>query len=227
MSHAVQEHVEAAGLSIVRSLVGHGVGREMHEDPQIPNYGDPGTGILLEEGMVLAVEPMVTAGRHAVRVGDDHWAIYSQDGSLAAHFEFTIAITAAGPRILTPWHEAAGARMSPARTRASHRTRAGRMAPRCCARASAAARARPPLLTSRVALGARFPRARGALQHGSGDCNGLQSRAVGTTGNSRRERTSVKVRPSVKPMCEKCKIIRRNGRVLVICSNPRHKQRQG
>ena len=105
VSHAVQQHVEAAGLSIVRSLVGHGVGREMHEEPQIPNYGDAGTGIPLEEGMVLAVEPMVTAGRHAVRVGDDHWAIYSQDGSLAAHFEFTIAVTAAGPRILTPWHE--------------------------------------------------------------------------------------------------------------------------
>jgi methionyl aminopeptidase len=106
VSHAVQQHVEAAGLSIVRSLVGHGVGREMHEEPQIPNYGNPGTGIPLEEGMVMAVEPMVTAGRHAVRVGDDHWAIYSQDGSLAAHFEFTIAVTAAGPRILTPWHEA-------------------------------------------------------------------------------------------------------------------------
>ena len=96
VSHAVQQHVEAAGLSIVRSLVGHGIGRDMHEEPQIPNYGSPGTGIPLEEGMVLAVEPMVTAGRHAVRVGDDHWAIYSQDGSLAAHFEFTIAITAAG-----------------------------------------------------------------------------------------------------------------------------------
>jgi methionyl aminopeptidase len=114
ISHAVQRHVEAAGLSIVRSLVGHGIGREMHEDPQIPNYGSPGTGVLLEEGMVLAVEPMVTAGRHAVRVGDDHWAIYSQDGSLAAHFEFTIAITAAGPRILTPWHEAKGARYAAA-----------------------------------------------------------------------------------------------------------------
>jgi len=115
VSYAVQEHVEAAGLSIVRSLVGHGVGREMHEEPQIPNYGTPGTGIVLEEGMVFAVEPMVTAGRHPVRVGDDHWAIYSQDGSLAAHFEFTIAITAAGPRILTPWHEAAGARMAPSK----------------------------------------------------------------------------------------------------------------
>ncbi len=110
VSHAIQEHVEAEGLSIVRSLVGHGIGRSMHEDPQIPNYGKPGTGILLEEGMVLAIEPMVTAGRHAIRVADDHWSIYSQDGSLAAHFEFTIAITAAGPRILTPWHEAGNGR---------------------------------------------------------------------------------------------------------------------
>ncbi len=110
VSHAVQEHVEAAGLSIVRTLVGHGVGRSMHEDPQIPNYGDPGTGVVLEEGMVLAVEPMVTAGRHSVRVGEDHWAIYSQDGSLAAHFEFTIAVTADGPRILTPWHEVGNGR---------------------------------------------------------------------------------------------------------------------
>jgi methionyl aminopeptidase len=110
VSHAIQEHVEGAGLSIVRSLVGHGIGRSMHEEPQIPNYGKPGTGIVLEEGMVLAVEPMVTAGRHAIRVADDHWSIYSQDGSLAAHFEFTIAITAAGPRILTPWHEAGNGR---------------------------------------------------------------------------------------------------------------------
>ncbi len=105
VSHATQAVVEAAGLSVVRSLVGHGIGRDMHEDPQIPNYGRPGSGIELEEGMVFAVEPMVTAGRHAVRVGDDQWAIYAQDGSLAAHFEFTIAITADGPRILTPWHD--------------------------------------------------------------------------------------------------------------------------
>jgi methionyl aminopeptidase len=110
VSHAVQEHVERDGLSIVRTLVGHGIGRDMHEDPQIPNYGPPGTGVPLEEGMVLAVEPMVTAGRHGVRVGDDHWAIYSQDGSLSAHFEFTVAITAEGPRVLTPWHEAGGGR---------------------------------------------------------------------------------------------------------------------
>jgi len=114
VSHAVQKHVEGEGLSIVRTLVGHGIGRSMHEEPQIPNYGSPGTGVVLEEGMVLAVEPMVTAGRHAVRVGEDHWAIYSQDGSLAAHFEFTIAVTAAGPRVLTPWHEAGGGRAAAA-----------------------------------------------------------------------------------------------------------------
>jgi len=105
VSHAVQERVEGEGLAIVRSLVGHGVGRSMHEDPQVPNYGEPGKGPRLEEGMVLAIEPMVNAGRHMVRMGDDGWAIYSQDGSLAAHFEFTVAITADGPRILTPWHE--------------------------------------------------------------------------------------------------------------------------
>ncbi len=105
VSHAVQQHVEGEGFSVVRSLVGHGIGRDMHEDPQIPNFGDPDRGPELEAGMVLAVEPMVTAGRHAVRMGDDHWAIYSQDGSLAAHFEFTIAVTDDGPRILTRWHE--------------------------------------------------------------------------------------------------------------------------
>jgi methionyl aminopeptidase len=112
VSHSIQAHVEEAGFSIVRTLVGHGVGRSMHEEPQIPNYGTPGTGVALEEGMVLAIEPMVTAGRHAVRVGEDHWSIYSQDGSLAAHFEFTIAITAEGPRILTPWHEAGNGRVA-------------------------------------------------------------------------------------------------------------------
>jgi len=110
IGHAVQTVAEGAGYSVVREYVGHGIGTAMHEEPQIPNYGKPGTGILLEEGMVLAVEPMVTAGRHAIRVADDHWSIYSQDGSLAAHFEFTIAITAAGPRILTPWHEAGNGR---------------------------------------------------------------------------------------------------------------------
>jgi len=104
MSSAIQRVAEGAGLSVVRSLVGHGVGRNMHEDPQVPNYGKPGKGPLLEQGMVLAVEPMMTAGRAAVRVGVDGWAIFSQDGSPAAHFEFTVAITGDGPKVLTPWH---------------------------------------------------------------------------------------------------------------------------
>ncbi len=105
VSSAVQRRVEEDGFSIIRTLVGHGVGRSMHEDPQIPNYGEPGKGPELEEGMVFAIEPMVNAGTEHVRMGDDGWAVYSKDDSLAAHFEFTIAITAEGPRILTPWHE--------------------------------------------------------------------------------------------------------------------------
>jgi methionyl aminopeptidase len=104
IGHAVQKRVETDDFSVVRSLVGHGIGRDMHEDPQIPNYGDPGTGEKLEEGMVLAVEPMVNVGNHPIRVAADNWSVYSQDGSLAAHFEHTVAITAEGPRILTPWH---------------------------------------------------------------------------------------------------------------------------
>jgi methionyl aminopeptidase len=104
IGHAVQKRVEADDFSVVRALVGHGIGRDMHEDPQIPNYGEPGTGELLEEGMVFAIEPMVNVGNHPIRVASDNWSVYSQDGSLAAHFEFTVAITADGPRILTPWH---------------------------------------------------------------------------------------------------------------------------
>jgi methionyl aminopeptidase len=105
ISNAIQRRVEIDGLSIIRSLVGHGIGRDMHEDPQVPNFGEPGRGPLLEPGMVLAIEPMVNAGTHQVRIGDDNWAVYSQDGSLAAHFEFTVAVTDNGPRVLTPWHE--------------------------------------------------------------------------------------------------------------------------
>jgi methionyl aminopeptidase len=104
VSHAVQERVEEEGFSVIRSLVGHGIGRQMHEDPQVPNFGAPGRGVQLEEGMVFCVEPMVCVGGPAVRMGDDNWAIYSEDGSLTAHFEHTIAVTADGPRILTPWH---------------------------------------------------------------------------------------------------------------------------
>ncbi len=105
ISAAIQRAVEIEGLSIIRTLVGHGIGREMHEDPQVPNFGEPGKGPLLEVGTVLAIEPMVNAGGSLVRTGEDGWAVYSQDGSLAAHFEFTVAVTEDGPRILTPWHE--------------------------------------------------------------------------------------------------------------------------
>jgi methionyl aminopeptidase len=109
VSAAIQQRVEADGYSVIRSLVGHGVGREMHEDPQIPNFGTPGTGPLLEEGMVLAIEPMVNVGGPDVRLAPDNWSVYSSDGSLAAHFEHTVAITSEGPRILTPWHLEDGA----------------------------------------------------------------------------------------------------------------------
>jgi methionyl aminopeptidase len=105
VSAAIQRTVEIEGLSIIRTLVGHGIGRDMHEEPQVPNFGEPGKGPELEPGTVLAIEPMVNAGGPLVRMGEDGWAVYSQDGSLAAHFEFTIAVTADGPRILTPWHE--------------------------------------------------------------------------------------------------------------------------
>ena len=105
VSNSIQRAVESNGLSVIRTLVGHGVGREMHEEPQVPNFGEPGRGPELEAGMVLAIEPMVNAGGPLVRMGDDGWSVFSEDGSLAAHFEFTVAVTPDGPRVLTPWHE--------------------------------------------------------------------------------------------------------------------------
>ena len=101
MSAAVQRHVEAAGFGVVRAFVGHGIGRELHEDPQVPNFGEPGKGPVLRAGMVLAIEPMVTMGHWDVRVLADRWTAVTEDGSLAAHFEHTVAITAAGPDVLT------------------------------------------------------------------------------------------------------------------------------
>jgi len=98
---AVQHVTEDAGYSVVRSLVGHGVGRDMHEEPQIPNFGSPGRGPLLAEGMTLAIEPMITAGGAEVVLLDDRWSIVTEDGSLSAHFEHTVAVTEEGPRILT------------------------------------------------------------------------------------------------------------------------------
>ena len=102
ISHAVQTTVEEAGFSVVRSLVGHGVGRHYHEDPHVPNFGQPGRGPRLSEGMTIAIEPMITAGRDEVVVDGDHWTIRTADGSLSAHFEHTVAITGDGPRIITP-----------------------------------------------------------------------------------------------------------------------------
>lgn len=101
ISNAVQVHVEAAGLSVVRDYVGHGVGRNMHEDPQIPNYGDPGHGPLLKSGMTLAIEPMVNVGTYKVRSLKDGWTVVTADGKRSAHFEHSIAITPEGPLILT------------------------------------------------------------------------------------------------------------------------------
>jgi methionyl aminopeptidase len=101
ISNAVQTVTEAAGFSVVRSLVGHGVGRSMHEDPQIPNFGEAGTGRELAAGMTFAIEPMINAGGPDIVVHDDGWSISTKDGSLSAHFEHTVAITTDGPRVLT------------------------------------------------------------------------------------------------------------------------------
>jgi methionyl aminopeptidase len=101
IGHAVQNATEDAGFSVVRSLVGHGVGRKMHEDPQIPNFGEPGRGPILQPGMTLAIEPMITASGPDVYLHDDEWSISTVDGSLSAHFEHTVAVTESGPKILT------------------------------------------------------------------------------------------------------------------------------
>ena len=106
ISHAVQRHAELAGYSVVTEFVGHGIGRQLHEEPQVPNYGRPGQGPRLQSGMVLAIEPMVNLGSSAVRVLDDRWTAVTVDGKLSAHFEHTIAIQPAGPaRVLSRRHE--------------------------------------------------------------------------------------------------------------------------
>lgn len=101
ISHAVQAHVEAAGFSAIREFVGHGVGREMHEEPQVPNFGKAGTGDELKVGMVLALEPMINQGKKEIKIDADGWTVRTADGSLSAHFEHTVMITAKGPRVLT------------------------------------------------------------------------------------------------------------------------------
>jgi len=101
ISAAIQNYAESRGYSVVREYTGHGIGREMHEEPQIPNFGLPGTGPVLKRGMTLALEPMVNVGDWLTKLGDDHWTVLTADGSLSAHFEHTIAITDAGPEVLT------------------------------------------------------------------------------------------------------------------------------
>jgi len=101
ISAAIQNYAESRGYSVVREYTGHGIGREMHEEPQIPNFGLPGTGPVLKRGMTLALEPMVNAGDWHTRLGNDHWTVLTADGSLSAHFEHTIAITNAEPEVLT------------------------------------------------------------------------------------------------------------------------------
>ena len=110
VSHAVQQHVEAHGFAVVRQFVGHGIGRDLHEDPQVPNFGEPGRGPQLKPGMVLAIEPMVTMGSWEVRVLEDRWTAVTVDGSLSAHFEHTVAVTEDGPEILTRGTEPDGRR---------------------------------------------------------------------------------------------------------------------
>jgi len=101
ISHAIQTHAEGAGYQVVRTLVGHGIGRRMHEEPQIPNFGAPGRGPLLKSGMVLAIEPMVNAGTFDVLTLKDNWTYVTVDGKLSAHFEDTVAVTEGGPLVLT------------------------------------------------------------------------------------------------------------------------------
>jgi len=101
VSAAIQNYAESRGYSVVREYTGHGIGREMHEEPQIPNFGPPGVGPVLKEGMTLALEPMVNVGGWRTRLGNDHWAVFTADGSLSAHFEHTIAITDDEPEVLT------------------------------------------------------------------------------------------------------------------------------
>ncbi len=101
IGHAVQKHVEGAGFSVVRDFVGHGIGRDLHEEPQIPNFGETGRGLRLKPGMVLAIEPMVNAGAYGVVVQEDRWTAKTQDGSLSAHFEHTVAVSQDGAEVLT------------------------------------------------------------------------------------------------------------------------------
>ena len=201
----------------------------MHEDPQIPNYGPPAHGPELREGMVFAIEPMITAGAFTIRVAEDNWSIYTTDGSLAAHFEHTVAITADGPQD------------PDARRRRERRRRAGLRPP---AAPYPGPRPADPLYSGMErTAGSGCAGAPGGARIFAifWYCSSLRSRARASAWARPRfaclcrppvcpvrRGGFMKVRPSVKPMCDKCRVIRRNGAVHVICSkNPRHRQRQG
>jgi len=112
LGFAIQTHVETAGYSVIRELVGHGVGEGVHEEPQVPNFGTPGYGVRMEPGLVIAIEPMVNEGGRSIRTLDDEWTVVTADGTLSAHFEHTVAVTAEGPRVLTGVHSLTPARES-------------------------------------------------------------------------------------------------------------------
>ncbi len=206
----MQTVVEDAGFSVVRSLVGHGVGRYYHEDPHIPNFGDPGRGPRLSEGMTIAVEPMITAGGPEITIADDGWTISTEDGSLAAHFEHTIAITPEGPRVLTP------------RVGVPRVMRRGREAD-ASGRGRGFRREQESGVAQKASCYDDRPRC-GAALLAPPRVSGF---SLAPTLRLPSNEVPMKVRPSVKPMCERCRVIKRHGRTIVICSNPRHKQRQG
>jgi len=116
ISHAIQSHVEAAGFSVVRKFVGHGIGKDLHEDPQIPNYGKPGVGLRLRPGMVFAIEPMVNMGGYDVETLEDGWTTVTKDRGLSAHFEHSVAITEDGPIILSISDGSGAIKAAPAST---------------------------------------------------------------------------------------------------------------
>ena len=232
IGHAIQAHVEAGGFSVVREFVGHGIGASLHEEPQIANYGEPGRGPRLAEGMVLAIEPMVNLGRAAVKVLGDGWTAVTRDGSLSAHFEHTVAVTKDGPLVLTQPQRRQ--RPRPGLTRqaghgGSRRARADQH--RGHGARSAAARALPRRHCG-ATPGRRACAGRSGTEfHPRPRRRPGAPRVVTARSDARPDcecgEVAMKVRASVKKICDKCKIVRRRGVVRVICSNQKHKQRQG
>ena len=267
VSAAVQQWVEKNGFSVVREFVGHGIGTKMHEEPQLPNYGIAGPGPALQEGMVLAIEPMVNAGGPGVRVLDDDWTAVTADGSDSAHFEHTVAVTTNGPWILTRPREATGpCLVSSTKQKLAgleHRSawREGRSRKRRTRARSGKEDAIEVMATvieplPNAMFRVELENKHQVLAHISGKMrkNFIRILARGSRGggafalrsDARPHRVSLqverrreaadraegmewkmKVRASVKKICMKCKIVHRRGVVRVICTNPKHRQRQG